>query len=49
LSANAVPEITVLFWIVKVLTTGMGKAMSDFRHDDRHLEGALAQPRPAES
>jgi len=28
--AAKVPEITVLFWIVKVLTTGMGEAMSDF-------------------
>jgi uncharacterized membrane-anchored protein len=25
-----VPEITVLFWIIKVLTTGMGEACSDF-------------------
>ena len=25
-----VPEITVVFWIVKVLTTGMGEATSDF-------------------
>ena len=24
------PEITVLFWILKLLTTGMGEAMSDF-------------------
>src|ERR1700760_1231579 len=28
--APKVPEITLLFWIVKVLTTGMGEAMSDF-------------------
>jgi uncharacterized membrane-anchored protein len=28
--AAKVPEITVLFWIIKVLTTGMGEAMSDF-------------------
>jgi uncharacterized membrane-anchored protein len=28
--ARKVPEITVLFWIVKILTTGMGEAMSDF-------------------
>jgi uncharacterized membrane-anchored protein len=28
--AAKVPEITVLFWIVKVLTTGMGEAASDF-------------------
>jgi len=25
-----VPEITALFWVMKVLTTGMGEAMSDF-------------------
>jgi len=25
-----VPEITVFFWVVKVLTTGMGEATSDF-------------------
>jgi uncharacterized membrane-anchored protein len=28
--APKVPEITLLFWIIKVLTTGMGEAMSDF-------------------
>ncbi|ADP83166.1 COG4705 family protein [Pseudofrankia inefficax] len=28
--AAKVPEITVMFWIVKVLTTGMGEAASDF-------------------
>jgi uncharacterized membrane-anchored protein len=28
--AAKVPEITVLFWIIKILTTGMGEAMSDF-------------------
>jgi len=25
-----VPEITVYFWIIKVLTTGMGETTSDF-------------------
>ena len=25
-----VPEITVVFWVLKLLTTGMGEAMSDF-------------------
>ncbi len=24
-----VPEITVVFWVLKLLTTGMGEAMSD--------------------
>jgi uncharacterized membrane-anchored protein len=28
--APKVPEITALFWIIKVLTTGMGESMSDF-------------------
>jgi uncharacterized membrane-anchored protein len=28
--AAKVPEITVLFWILKVLTTGMGEAISDY-------------------
>ena len=28
--AAKVPEITVLFWVVKILTTGMGEATSDF-------------------
>lgn len=27
---SKVPEVTVLFWIVKVLTTGMGETTSDF-------------------
>ena len=28
--AAKVPEITVLFWVIKVLTTGMGEATSDY-------------------
>jgi uncharacterized membrane-anchored protein len=28
--AAKVPEITVLFWVIKVLTTGMGEAAADF-------------------
>jgi uncharacterized membrane-anchored protein len=28
--AAKVPEITAIFWILKLLTTGMGEAMSDF-------------------
>jgi uncharacterized membrane-anchored protein len=28
--AAKVPEITVVFWVIKVLTTGMGESMSDF-------------------
>ncbi|GAA0695498.1 membrane protein [Kitasatospora atroaurantiaca] len=27
---NKVPEVTALFWIIKVLTTGMGETASDF-------------------
>ncbi|MFI1164346.1 hypothetical protein ACH4UM_12135 [Streptomyces sp. NPDC020801] len=28
--ANKVPEVTVYFWIIKVLTTGMGETASDY-------------------
>ena len=28
--AVKVPEITLIFWVLKLLTTGMGEAMSDF-------------------
>src|ERR1700721_2913181 len=28
--AAKVPEITIVFWTIKVLTTGMGESMSDF-------------------
>jgi uncharacterized membrane-anchored protein len=28
-----VPEITLMFWVLKLLTTGMGEAMSDFMGD----------------
>ena len=31
--AAKVPEITLLFWVLKLLTTGMGEAMSDFLGD----------------
>ena len=34
LSATKVPEITALFWLVKVLTTGMGEAASDWLAKD---------------
>jgi uncharacterized membrane-anchored protein len=30
LAASKVPEVTVWFWIIKVLTTGMGETASDF-------------------
>jgi uncharacterized membrane-anchored protein len=29
-AATKVPEITVIFWVLKLLTTGMGESMSDF-------------------
>src|SRR5690349_23991280 len=29
-AASKVPEVTVYFWIIKVLTTGMGETASDF-------------------
>jgi len=28
--AAKVPEITIVFWVIKILTTGMGESMSDF-------------------
>lgn len=30
LAGSKVPEVTALFWVIKVLTTGMGEATSDF-------------------
>jgi uncharacterized membrane-anchored protein len=29
-AVNKVPEVTVAFWVLKILTTGMGEAASDF-------------------
>jgi uncharacterized membrane-anchored protein len=31
--ANKVPAITLMFWVLKLLTTGMGESMSDFMGD----------------
>jgi uncharacterized membrane-anchored protein len=28
--AKKVPELTVYFWVIKVLTTGMGETTSDY-------------------
>jgi uncharacterized membrane-anchored protein len=41
---NKVPEITVLFWIIKILTTGMGEVTSDYLviHIDPVIAVALA-------
>ena len=37
--ASKVPGVTAMFWIIKVLTTGMGETTSDYfvRHYDPHL------------
>lgn len=37
---NRVPEITVFFWIIKLLTTGMGETASDYLV--RHINPVLA-------
>lgn len=37
---NKVPEVTILFWIIKVLTTGMGEVASDFLA--HHLDPVIA-------
>ena len=43
--AAKVPEITLMFWVLKVLTTGMGKAMSDFLGKESvPIGGAIAVP-----
>jgi uncharacterized membrane-anchored protein len=39
--AAKVPEITVLFWVIKVLTTGMGEAASDFLGNASLVIGGL--------
>ncbi|MDT7776326.1 MAG: hypothetical protein QOC67_5250, partial [Pseudonocardiales bacterium] len=30
LARSKVPEVTVVFWVIKVLTTGMGESASDW-------------------
>lgn len=39
--ATKVPEITALFWVVKVLTTGMGEAASDYLGEASLVVGGL--------
>lgn len=41
---NKVPEITIFFWIIKVLTTGMGEVASDYlaNHIDPVIAVAIA-------
>ncbi len=42
-SLSKVPEVTLLFWIVKILTTGMGETTSDYfvKHMDPPIAVAL--------
>jgi uncharacterized membrane-anchored protein len=35
-----VPEVTVMFWVLKLLTTGMGESMSDFLGNDINVAAA---------
>ena len=50
---SKVPEVTVYFWITKVLTTGMGEATSDYLVHRFNPEIAVVtsiegeQPKPA--
>lgn len=39
--AAKVPEITVVFWLIKVLTTGMGEALSDFLANENIVVAVL--------
>ncbi len=39
--AAKVPEVTALFWVVKVLTTGMGEAASDYLGEANLVVGGL--------
>ncbi|RKS80066.1 putative membrane-anchored protein [Motilibacter peucedani] len=39
--AAKVPEVTVLFWVIKVLTTGMGEAASDYLGNTSLVLGGL--------
>jgi uncharacterized membrane-anchored protein len=39
--AAKVPEITVLFWVIKILTTGAGEATSDFFANTNLILGGL--------
>lgn len=41
-SVSKVPEVTLLFWVVKILTTGMGETTSDFLVHRFEPEIALA-------
>ena len=41
--AAKVPEVTVLFWVVKILTTGGGEAVSDYLSLGSHVVGAAVE------
>src|ERR1700742_2154580 len=41
--AAKVPEITVMFWVVKLLTTAAGEAPSDYLALGSHLVGAAVE------
>jgi uncharacterized membrane-anchored protein len=43
-----VPQVTVLFWIIKVLTTGMGETASDFLAHALAPPSCAATPLPAD-
>lgn len=45
--AAKVPEITVIFWIIKVLTTGMGEACSDFLANTSIVAGSASRCWPS--
>ena len=39
--APKVPEITALFWVIKILTTGMGEATSDYLGETNLVLGGV--------
>ena len=39
--AAKVPEITLIFWVIKILTTGMGEAASDYFGQTSRVLGAI--------
>ena len=41
--AAKVPEITVMFWVVKILTTAPGEAISDYLSTGNKAVGALIE------
>jgi uncharacterized membrane-anchored protein len=38
-----VPEVTLLFWVIKILTTAAGEATSDFYATHNHLVGGVVE------